>query len=395
MMRPQLGWQDGVVAAALALVPPVAMVAPLALAPLSAGVALAVVARDGRAAAGALGSWPVLALALLLLWAGLSAIWAPDPAFALLTVARSAGCAAAGLVVIAAARRRSPDIALLALGLAVAAGLLLAAAVAERLLILADSRFALAAVHLVYHMDRGATVAALLVWPVATALWRQDRRRHAGLLVALVVLACGLSHDAAAKVGLAVGGIVLPLALRWPRRLPALLSAMMVASLVAAPLAARLPAPERTVHWHWLMPTAHHRLTIWRFVGQTVAEAPVFGHGVEASRELGQHRHVILTDDAGATRDEELLPLHPHNAALQIWLELGAVGVALAALFFVGLVNGLAGVDLAVLGGAWLIGAVSYGIWQSWWQSALWLAGAVAVTAGRRDAQTIDAAPPK
>jgi O-antigen ligase len=52
------------------------------------------------------------------------------------------------------------------------------------------------------------------------------------------------------------------------------------------------------------------------------------------------------------------LPLHPHNAALQMWLELG---VAAAAGCFVS---------------ATVFALISYGIWQSWWLPALTIAGA-------------------
>ena len=60
------------------------------------------------------------------------------------------------------------------------------------------------------------------------------------------------------------------------------------------------------------------RLEIWRFVSGLVENKPLFGWGLDSSRVF-----------------PGLIPLHPHNAAVQIWFELGAVGAGVAAIFFV------------------------------------------------------------
>jgi len=80
--------------------------------------------------------------------------------------------------------------------------------------------------------------------------------------------------------------------------------------------------------------------------------------------------------------------LHPHNAGLQIWLELGIPGtLAFAALLAILLQRaralGLAGVAAPFLLlqflSAFLFSEVSFGIWQSWWQAVLWINIALAV----------------
>jgi O-antigen ligase len=75
----------------------------------------------------------------------------------------------------------------------------------------------------------------------------------------------------------------------------------------------------------------------------------------------------------------ELLPLHPHNAALQIWLELGLVGAIAAAAAMLALGRRIRGdrATRAALAGTLLaactVGSVGYGIWQGWWMGALWI----------------------
>jgi O-antigen ligase len=98
----------------------------------------------------------------------------------------------------------------------------------------------------------------------------------------------------------------------------------------------------------------------------------------------------------------EPIPLHPHNGILQIWLELGALG----AFILIGLLTGiLRGIDRAAIGAlekaichgvfttAITLASVSFGIWQSWWLSAIFLIAAltVAATSNSRNEVIIEA----
>lgn len=101
------------------------------------------------------------------------------------------------------------------------------------------------------------------------------------------------------------------------------------------------------------------RLEIWRLVERLIEQRPFLGWGLDASRTF-----------AG-------VPLHPHNAALQIWLELGLPGAVLAALFFVWMFHGIgqlqaedpetAGAAAGAAAAYLVIGALSFGVWQEWW----------------------------
>ena len=83
----------------------------------------------------------------------------------------------------------------------------------------------------------------------------------------------------------------------------------------------------------------------------------------------------------------EKLPLHPHNAVLQLWLELGAVGAVIgAAIAIVALLHATSPAHgrgtrigmTAATAAALTVAATAYGIWQGWWMSALWLIAALA-----------------
>lgn len=68
-----------------------------------------------------------------------------------------------------------------------------------------------------------------------------------------------------------------------------------------------------------------YRMHIWNFVTDKIAEKPLLGWGGGASKRLG-------TDEIGQLQDAtfgklgEPIPVHPHNAILQVWLEYGLLG---------------------------------------------------------------------
>jgi O-antigen ligase len=102
------------------------------------------------------------------------------------------------------------------------------------------------------------------------------------------------------------------------------------------------------------------RLDMWTFAAAKIVEKPWGGWGLDSSRTFGS-----------------AISLHTHDAAIQVWLELGAVGAVLAAAFWIGvwtLIEMVARRDrtaAAAASGAAVayltIGALSFGVWQEWW----------------------------
>ena len=69
------------------------------------------------------------------------------------------------------------------------------------------------------------------------------------------------------------------------------------------------------------LPTsALHRVEIYNFVLQQIAERPLTGWGFGTSGVMPGGKDQLIQGWG------ETLPLHPHNGSLQIWLELGALG---------------------------------------------------------------------
>ena len=194
---------------------------------------------------------------------------------------------------------------------------------------------------LAFGLKPAASVMALLL-PLVAGADLSARWRGVALAAGLVLLLAipGDTAKLAALAGLAVAGAVAwrPAAARVLAVLLAL--AVLVTPLLLGPaIDAARPQIER------LPPSGIHRLMIWDFALGRAAEKPLAGWGMESSRAIpgGEQR----PDDARLARlgvsspglrawfaepHLRLLPLHPHNGPLQIRLELGWEGSALAAL---------------------------------------------------------------
>lgn len=366
-------WAEWSALAVFALTPLIGYLAPLGFAPL--------VGLGGLIAAPALlrarrfDPWPVGALALLLAWMAISMRWSPFHAKHLSTsvLTRVGFDLLFGVAMIGAYAAMAKDAARRAAAVLAGATLLLA------LFLLAD---ALAGAR-VYHflklligqpigMDlarrniaQAAYVVALLFWPTAQALGRLGWRTAAGpilLMAAAVVAAKMLLLADAPMYALLAGGLAW-LAVRWLGATAARL--LLLAGVLLFGLAPLLVVEGvRSGFFAWLHERLEAswdaRLDIWSFVTRAIVEHPLRGWGVDASRSFGPS-----------------IPLHPHNGALQVWLELGAPGAILACVLVAWLSGALAALSrvspsqaAAGAGGMtayMVIGSLSFGVWQEWW----------------------------
>lgn len=142
----------------------------------------------------------------------------------------------------------------------------------------------------------------------------------------------------------------------------------------------------------------------WELVGSKVSQAPLIGHGPEASqtwRDTFADHPVWLADaiarygDGYAWEVYRVVPIHPHNMPLQIWAETGLIGAILASLFlfFVGwrLKSPCDWPPISRYAAAGLIGACfaicsfAYSMWnEAFWASVV-LAAALILLRARQD----------
>jgi len=312
-----------------------------------------------------------VALIVLVAWCAIASAWSDDTARSLVLALRIAVILAAGMVLFPiaasledAARRR------VGVWLLVGFGFSLIFIAVEAGFDYPLLRFFKTASpgNEAFWLTRGAVAMALIVWPVTACVWGRGFGWKA--LAIPIVLGIGslFVESAAATLGLAAGVVALLFAVSH-RKAGRLVT---VAATVAA--CAGMPFAAREMHRHgwygadWLPSSAQHRVEIWDFYAQRIAEKPVLGWGFDASR----HMKALYPDPSITGR--ELAALHPHSAPLQTLLELGAIGaaIALALLWLVSArLDVLSGrtrafgqaLFVAALG----IGSVAFGMWQNWW----------------------------
>jgi len=342
--------------------------------------------------------WPMLPrglvalLALLVALAGLSAAWSLEPLGSLKLASWLLGTFAAGLVLLAAARgmaREERD----AFARKLVVGFLAGLALLEVMLLtkgsvlhdVRDLGFLLLLfgkqrpVNSLVEFDTATSFVALLVWPVIGVVLHRHGKWHAVAIYGLALAVIFQGESTTTKLACLLAGLVFFIGRAAPKTVAWAIGAALAIGIVAAPFVLRseqldgvaiaLPVFKNKG------PSLAHRFAIWQFVTERIDERPILGWGIDSSRWMpGGHQ---LREAGG-----ELLPLHPHDAALQLRLDLGLPGVLLG----IGLVLFVAGsiarrkrdpsddgLILALVVTASVLALISYNLWHIWWLSMLWL----------------------
>jgi len=225
---------------------------------------------------------------------------------------------------------------------------------------------------LLSRLNRGATALAILVWPVTGLLYRGKAGAWALLLPpALFAVLCFL-ESLAALLGFCLGGVFGVLALLHRQAGRVLSAIVVVAVALFSPLVAYWFHKSGLADSAWLDYSSQQRIEIWNFAAERIAERPIFGWGFDAADAMRRQ----FADTIGNVA--AMMPNHPHNAALQIWLELGIVGLALflaILLILVWRIDRLPRIERLAAQCAFISGLaialVGYGTWQSQWIATL------------------------
>lgn len=242
-------------------------------------------------------------------------------------------------------------------------------------------------------LARGTGLLAIFVWPAMACLY--GLRRHYGGWLAIglgFALFCTSLYLplGAASLAIVAGVAAFSLCYFFPRRGPKIFAALAIAMVIAAPFVAySVSRPEVIGIEKRALPASwQHRIEIWHYTAEKIAQKPLLGWGFDSARHLegGKTQFIVEAQDGSqiAYPGVGLLPLHPHNGVLQIWLELGTAGAALAIFMLfllgrklaeIGAVYGRihGGLAAASAASALTILVLSFGLWQSWWQAGLWL----------------------
>lgn len=207
-------------------------------------------------------------------------------------------------------------------------------------------------------------------------------------------------------IALAVGAIALVYCLNWGKDAIVLASAAAIlfaflpvrpwratrwllilgfcAYVAAIPFVTRLIPPPQVIweEFRHFPPSLQHRLFIWSFTSLRIAEKPLLGWGMNSAKIIPDGDRDVTVGWGPGKLQWRALPLHPHNAVLQWWLELGLVGALIATGGVVTLISALwrqsdpakRMASTACLGAALIVSLLSFGAWQSWWLAGMIIA---------------------
>ena len=124
-----------------------------------------------------------------------------------------------------------------------------------------------------------------------------------------------------------------------------------------------------------------HRLLVWEYVGSEILKKPLLGNGIGTSRLIGQN--IVLTIPNTNQEIRGGIPLHPHNSFLEIWLELGLLGIIVISFIWIKIIKfGMnirknsfvigTGVCTSIIT-IFVIYNLSFGVFQAWWMASIGL----------------------
>ena len=385
-------WRRWAVAGAIVATAPVIVISHLVLAPILAVLGLVVLAAAWRGAVRLARPDPVAValLGMLIVWAAISAAWASDSSDALRGALKLTGTTVAGLLIVAAAATLSDATKRrLTAAVAVFVAVLVVIIVAE--VILAKGfdinlrRAPPTAVSGLFWLNRPAAVACVMAWAVAVAFARQRFPWSAGIMLAAGTLGATVGGYTTGLLAMVSGFGVAVATWLFPRSMRLAIAGLSIVFVVAAPLLSKGPLHPDAVAQSEIAfpPSVAHRIYIWAFTSDRIAERPWLGWGMNGAGTVpGGDAPIVDNISHGAG---ETMPSHPHNMALHAWLELGAPGAVMIALLigYAFLSAGRAGdrlsasLTLGAVACVVVLAASSFSLWSSSWLASLWLAVAV------------------
>jgi O-antigen ligase len=222
----------------------------------------------------------------------------------------------------------------------------------------------------------------VMVTAVPVLAWLASRPSKPTLAAAAVVAGLtatliAVSWSGAATLGLVLMIVTFPVALMLPRFALAAVAVGFVTAFALAPVKGLVGDSLIPAKLHAQLAESHsrERIDLWLSFGAAIRQQPILGAGFGASPRL--HQTSVAAKVAPERRT--LLNIgHPHDAAMQIWTELGAVGAALAVL--IGLLTlrtmrawpaRTLAPALTLMVGVTAASLVGHGAWQGWWAAAV------------------------
>ncbi|MBT5050574.1 MAG: hypothetical protein HOM58_18880 [Rhodospirillaceae bacterium] len=230
--------------------------------------------------------------------------------------------------------------------------------------------------------NRGVAITVCMMLPLTVGLLRLSLKPLALALIGTSLVTVFVLESESAKLALVAGVVVYFLVNRYGRLFwPVLV--LLAGLFVAMPAIFSVELSDKTIcTLCGYKCSAAHRLLIYNYSSQRIFEKPIAGWGMDSARSIPSGKETAFISGCvyGTRTDNRLqvgnwMPLHPHSAALQTWLELGAIGVLLVLGSLARLVRGMArapsfernrGLVAGIAMSLFMTFNISFGFWQGW-----------------------------
>jgi exopolysaccharide production protein ExoQ len=244
-----------------------------------------------------------------------------------------------------------------------------------------------------YVLNRAAAIITFCLIPALLLLKNSiittlQRRLLGGVLLMIYLWFMALCDNQSSQLAVLVMAVIFFV---FPARhvfMWRVLMALLVMGLVTAPLIALTlyhPFAEAGTEYDVMRAASvAQRLEIWHFISLKIIENPITGFGYEAARLIPH-----FTTDQTYFGDDKVL--HPHNAALQLWLEFGVFGAAWGVVFIILMMQRIKNIGdsvsqraaLAMFCGIFTVALIGWGVWQAWLVASFFIAAGLMVLAVR------------
>ena len=224
---------------------------------------------------------------------------------------------------------------------------------------------------------RGTSILASFSILSAILIIQITKRKTLGVLyIVLSTVTCILMPMQASLLSVCVGAIIFLISNYYPKLTIRIIFFGLIFGTFLAPWVSQKLINEKTdfIESIEIDRGLKQRLIIWGYSSKLIAEKPIIGHGFDSSRYLstksGYYNNTNWSN----------LPLHPHNLWLQIWLELGLVGVLVFCAFLFSIYQSIlrynfSTLDICLINSSiasiTVLSLVSFGVWQFWWISSI------------------------
>ncbi len=242
----------------------------------------------------------------------------------------------------------------------------------------------------IYWLNPIMVILSLFIWPMALGMYKKlfgslfDKYSIlflvSGFVIVFILLIIVSFASATLSLLFGIFGAILILIFRRWTTVIASLSVVIISFSIPFGFS-MIEAPMSQINSLASLPgSAKHRIAIWKFTSDKVLEEPFLGWGMNASKSMPGGKDFLFTKDG--KHIGKALPLHPHNAILQTWLELGFPGVMLFVCLSIFIImtssnSHRSKFESAIIFGQFItilgIANLSFGMWQAWWIATIWL----------------------